>query len=150
MPDSGNRHFHLGAYGLIASGGDVVLILKSRGPYTGSWDLPGGKIEFGESPQEALTREILEETSLSLVASTLIDCWSVCLDYNEATGNPATLHHMGIVYRCEVARLEALNPHGDGLDAGGARCFDFREALTLELTPFARRALQTLSAEFPR
>jgi 8-oxo-dGTP diphosphatase len=58
---------HLGAYGIIVDRNDrLLLIMKSRGPYTGLFDLPGGKIEYGEQPEDALRREILEETGLSL------------------------------------------------------------------------------------
>lgn len=45
------------------------LILKHRhfqAATNSVWDLPGGKAEFGENPEEALRREIVEETGLSV------------------------------------------------------------------------------------
>lgn len=39
------------------------------------WDLPGGKLEFGESPLEALSREVMEETGLEITSSKLIGTW---------------------------------------------------------------------------
>ncbi len=54
---------------------DLFLILKEelhKGPI---WDLPGGKIEYGESPQEALHREIKEELDLAITIHQSIGVW---------------------------------------------------------------------------
>ncbi len=55
--------FHLGAKGLIRNEQKKILLLKpsSGGDY---WDLPGGRIHRHEPLEEALKREILEETGL--------------------------------------------------------------------------------------
>ena len=55
---------HLGVYGVIINDNKVLLIKKSRGAYTGQYDLPGGSIEHGEKPSETLKREIMEETGM--------------------------------------------------------------------------------------
>lgn len=39
------------------------------------WELPGGQLEEGESPQECVEREILEETGLVVTAATLLRTW---------------------------------------------------------------------------
>lgn len=54
--------FHFGVYGVAISKDKILVVLKSRGPYTGFYDLPGGSVEFGENYEEALKREIVEET----------------------------------------------------------------------------------------
>ena len=46
---------------VIHDGNRVFATQRGYGPYKDWWEFPGGKIEEGESPQEALKREILEE-----------------------------------------------------------------------------------------
>ena len=58
------EHKHLGVYGLIIKDEKILLIKKVTGPYDGKLDLPGRTIEFGETPEETLRRELLEETVL--------------------------------------------------------------------------------------
>lgn len=51
--------------------GEVVLLMNERD----EWELPGGRIELGETPQECVEREISEELSLSVVAEELLDTY---------------------------------------------------------------------------
>ena len=44
----------------------VLLIQRARKPYFGMWSLPGGRLEPGETPEQAAEREILEEVGLSV------------------------------------------------------------------------------------
>jgi 8-oxo-dGTP pyrophosphatase MutT (NUDIX family) len=51
--------------------GDVVLLMNERN----EWELPGGRIEIGESPQECVKREIYEELGLSVSVEKLLDTY---------------------------------------------------------------------------
>ena len=92
------EHKHLGAYGLIIKEDKILLIKKVTGPYDGKLDLPGGTIEFGETPEETLKREFLEETGIVLKEYHLYDANSVSFDctYNEKN---IRFHHIGIFYK---------------------------------------------------
>ena len=46
---------------IIRDGNRIFATQRGYGPYKDGWEFPGGKIESGESPQDALKREILEE-----------------------------------------------------------------------------------------
>lgn len=46
--------------------GKILLVRRARAPARGVYTLPGGRVEFGESLIEALTREIREETQLTI------------------------------------------------------------------------------------
>lgn len=51
---------------LIIDGDRVMATQRSYGDFAGGWEFPGGKIEEGETPQEALAREISEELELNI------------------------------------------------------------------------------------
>lgn len=46
--------------------GKILLVRRARAPARGVYTLPGGRVEFGETLTEALTREIAEETQLTI------------------------------------------------------------------------------------
>ena len=65
----------VGSYGQVTTGalvvvpgpgGTVTFVRQERGPYAGSWLLPGGKVEFGESLEDAARREALEESGCAV------------------------------------------------------------------------------------
>ena len=61
-----NQQFNFGVYGICIKDDQVLVIKKGRGPYKGLYDLPGGRIEFGEKAEEALRREFEEEVSVAV------------------------------------------------------------------------------------
>jgi 8-oxo-dGTP diphosphatase len=53
-------------------GGRLLLIRRGHAPEAGRWSLPGGRVEPGESDQQAVIREIREETGLEIECDQLV------------------------------------------------------------------------------
>ena len=90
---------------IIICDGEVFATQRGYGEWKGWWEFPGGKIEPGECPQEALKREIKEELDADIAVGDLLD--TVEWDY-------PTFH---LTMHCYVCTLESeslnLNEHSD-------------------------------------
>ena len=60
------EHPLVGVGATILRGEQVLLVQRGSEPAYGKWSLPGGLVELGESLQEAICREVLEETRLTV------------------------------------------------------------------------------------
>ena len=59
----------------------IFATQRGYGEFKDGWEFPGGKIEAGETPQEALKREIMEELDTKVKIGNLID--TIAYDYPE-------------------------------------------------------------------
>ena len=60
------------ATAVIMRDGKTLLLKRNQEPFLGDWDLPGGYINEGETPEDAICREIKEELGVSIVGITPI------------------------------------------------------------------------------
>ena len=58
---------------IILKDGEVFATQRGYGDFKGWWEFPGGKIEEGEGPREALIREILEELEAEISVGELLE-----------------------------------------------------------------------------
>lgn len=77
--------------------GQTIILSTQRGygEFKDRWEFPGGKIEKGETPQDALKREIMEELDTQIEVGTLID--TIEYDYSD-------FHLSMDCFWCEIVR----------------------------------------------
>ncbi len=101
------------ACAIVLKSGKVMLTRRAVEPSRGLWDLPGGYIEVGESPEETLARELLEETGLEIAITGLLGF------FIDTYGDGGT-DTLNITYECEVIS----GSEAPGSDVEEIRWFD--------------------------
>lgn len=59
--------------GVVVDNDELLLIRRGHGPAAGQWSVPGGRVEGGELLEEAVVREVLEETGVEVVVTGFLD-----------------------------------------------------------------------------
>jgi len=137
------KKLHLGIYGIIVKDNKILLVRKSRGPYTGKLDLPGGSIEHGETVDQTLSREIIEETGIKINKYKLFDNYTVVVDFVDEKGE-ISMHHVGLIYLIESFDDSELVKERDFEDTLGTDWYEVGELKKDQLSPFAFNAINAL------
>jgi len=90
----------LGVGALIFNGDSILLVERAKEPLKGYWSLPGGAVEVGEKLEDAIRREILEETGLEVVGLSVFELFERIM--RDEGGRPE-YHYVLIDYVCRVA-----------------------------------------------
>lgn len=106
---------------VIKNENKIFATARGYGEFKGQWEFPGGKIEAGETPQEALVREIKEELETTIQVGDLID--TIEYDY-------PTFHLSMDCYWCDVVEGELKL-----LEAESARWLSKEELYDLKWLP---------------
>ena len=99
------HHPILAVRAIIQNEEKEVLLLKraSEGAYGDLWCLPGGKVDFEQKAEEAMIREIREETSLRCSSCAF-------LFYRDGLPqNPGENHYLTLYFHCQVSGSIKLN-----------------------------------------
>jgi ADP-ribose pyrophosphatase YjhB (NUDIX family) len=83
--------------GVVLIDGRVVLIRRGKEPLRGRWVIPGGTVELGETLQEALVREMQEETGLVVRPRDVV----LVFDRIQREGSSVEYHYVIIDYVCD-------------------------------------------------
>ncbi|TWT89408.1 NUDIX hydrolase [Neorhodopirellula pilleata] len=88
---------------IINSDNNVLLVRRSRNPGKNQWGLPGGFVDRDETIEEALAREVLEETSL-----VVRDCSLMLTGPNRYTYAGVTADVIDLFYLCSVENEQSV------------------------------------------
>ena len=102
--------------GIIIRDGKILLIKRNCNPFKNRWALPGGYIEYGEKVEDAVIREIFEETGLKVEIEKLFAV------YSDPNRDPRG-HTITIVYIVNI--VNDILKSGD--DASDARFFELEK-----------------------
>jgi 8-oxo-dGTP diphosphatase len=110
--------FHLGIYAIIKLEDKILLVKKSRGPYRGTWDLPGGKPIAGESIFQTLQREVKEETGIKLIEMMPYENHAFSVEYVDGRKS-ILLHHTCLIYRATQFDMSEMQENINEKDVAG-------------------------------
>lgn len=138
---------HIGVYGLIINDNKILLIKKKGGPYDGKLDLPGGTIEFNESIEEALIRELKEEVGIEITDYDLFDVVTTNVKWIHKDEELET-KHIAILYKInkfknEIKNTMEITEIND--DSMGAEYYNIVDLKKNELSNIASLALEKLN-----
>lgn len=118
-------------YGLIVREGRILLCrLSNVERHVGKWTLPGGGIEFGEHPHEALVREVFEETGLKVESFAFRAIDSFCSPHEDVD-----FHSIRILFDVEASGELVVEEDGTTDDV---RWFSADELAEVELVELAQ------------
>jgi mutator protein MutT len=116
----------VGVGAIIIERDRVLLVKRGHPPLAGEWSIPGGVLEVGETLRQAVVREAMEETGLTVEVGELLGVYDrVLRDADERT----RYHYVLIDFLCQRIAGE---PHAAG-DADEARWFTRAELAELSL-----------------
>ena len=109
--------------------GALLMVKRGRGPNAGLWAIPGGKVDYGESMQQAAVRELREETGIDVELEGVIWVGDAI-----GPGDPPAWHHTLVDYRGRMigGTLEAAD------DAEEVAWVPLGQVLDLPVTPTMR------------
>ncbi len=98
------------------------MVRRGRDPSAGSWSIPGGKLELGESLHDGVIREVREETGAAVQVRELVGVDESISDYG---------HHVIVCFRADpVGQIDCITA---GDDADAVLWMPIPEVLNLEL-----------------
>jgi 8-oxo-dGTP diphosphatase len=87
----------VGVGGVVVRDGKVLLIRRGKEPLKGRWVIPGGTVELGETLEQAVAREMREETGIEVRPREVV----LVFDRIERDGGRVLYHYVVVDYLCE-------------------------------------------------
>jgi len=132
------EHPLLGVGAVIVNDDQVLVVRRANPPLQGEWSIPGGLVDTGETTKEAVVREILEETNLTIEPVELVEVFERIL---RDADSRVQYHFVVTDYLCRLLSGEP-RPGTDVSDMRWARVEELQVlGITPETTAVIRKAL---------
>lgn len=107
MPESITR---VGVYGLIQKAEKLLLVQQSGGPFKGRWDFPGGGIELGETVEQTLRRELIEEIHAAFDTMVFFENLTCTTSISSSNGEQdLVFFQIGLIYKVQGLKFLELS-----------------------------------------
>ena len=152
MADAAPPHRQrVAAYAVLVRDRAVLLTrMSSRTRIEGRWTLPGGGIDHGEDPRDALRREVYEETGLRVEPGRMLDVHATHFVGARADGVVEDYHGIHLIFEASIeAESSDVEPHVVEVDSTTDRAawVPFEEVGALELLSAAEHAMTLVDQE---
>ena len=151
VPQESSQFYRAGAGAVIVNSAGQVLAMK-RKQMADAWQLPQGGLEIGESPLEAVLREIREETGIArnnlrqLISEPVLLVYELPPEFRSAKTGRGQVHHW-FLFRLEGSHVAPSSGDGKEFDAWK---WTTLEQLASEVVPFRRAVYQQLLKEWAK
>jgi 8-oxo-dGTP diphosphatase len=140
-------HPLVGVGAIVFDGARVLLVERGKPPLEGLWSLPGGLVETGERLEDAVAREVFEETGLRVEAASLATVFERIIPEagGPDTAGRAEYHYVLVDFYCTLmgGKLRA------GDDSRHAAWFDLAALAGLPMTAGTREIIESCSERRP-
>lgn len=130
--------FYFAQKAFIVNQNALLLVQKSKDdPYhPGEWEVPGGRMEFGESVEEHISREVMEEVGLQIEVGEPFDIWTWQMKKIDKFGEEIKSQVVAVARLCVPITLEVstFNRVEDDF-LGEVKWVPFNELLSYKLIP---------------
>ena len=106
----------VGVAAVVVRGDEVLLVRRGTEPLRGSWSLPGGLLELGETMAEGVAREVLEETGVRVRPVEIVATIDRILRDDDGR---VRYHYVLVDWLCFAEDAEAEPVYGDDAEAAG-------------------------------
>ena len=141
----------MAAYAVLRRDGEVLLTkMSARSRIEGRWTLPGGGIDHGEDPRDALRREVYEETGLHVEPGRVVDVHATHFIGPRADGLVEDYHGIHLIFEASIEdRSHGVEPHVVEIDGSTERAawVPLAQAERLDLLSAAAHALTFVEQE---
>ncbi|MGH9616948.1 MAG: NUDIX hydrolase [Acidobacteriaceae bacterium] len=136
----------LGVGAVVLHSSRVLLVRRAKPPLAGEWSLPGGAVELGETMEQAIVREVAEETGLAVAPIQVLKVFDHIV---RESNDRVRFHYVLVDFLCGLEPTDggvtvgpALHPKSDVSDARWVPVEGLRNSREFPLTALALEVIE--------